>query len=111
MTDRLELIHELHLAGGTLTLEGETLFVAPDSIEPGLVSRLRQAKPELLRILASTRERCPVCCGPVAMDKTHDGYLNRLCLKCGRWLRCVREDAVAAESCCRRPIAGSPVTA
>lgn len=89
MTDRLELIHDLIGDGGRLIEDAGELYVEPaDQLSAELVDRLRTAKTELKRILDEPAQPCPACGGRVARDRTCDGYVNRLCLQCGQWLRC-----------------------
>ncbi len=90
MTCRLEIISNLLKSGITIRLDGDQLVVKPASrLTDHLVARLRAAKPELISILAGPSAACPSCGGCVVRDRTFDGYQNRICIGCGRWLRCL----------------------
>lgn len=91
MTTPLELLHDLHRVGVRLTLADDDLIAKPTSrVTPELVDRIRVLKPDMMRILAGPSDACEHCGGDVVRDRTFDGYLNRLCLKCGRWFTCTR---------------------
>lgn len=91
MTDRLELLADVHAAGLKLRLADRDLVAKPVTrLSPELHERLKAAKPKLLSLLARLRQQCPDCGGEVVLDRTHDGFDNRFCMNCGAWHTCQR---------------------
>ncbi len=90
MTDRLEIIARLRTLGIAISLDGADLFIRPAKRVPAeLLERIRESKSDLVRILAGPKTECPHCGGHVVHDETFDHFVNRMCVSCGRWLRCL----------------------
>lgn len=90
MTCRLEILHDLRHAGIAISLDSGDIVLRPAGrLDSNDLAVIRAAKPDLLRILAGPTDDCPHCGGHVVRDLTSDGFWNRFCVECGRWLRCL----------------------
>lgn len=67
-----DLLDEVARHGGRLTPRGDKLHIdAPEPLPDVLMDRLREHKPELLRLLADPARPCPTCgCGSFWRDQS-----------------------------------------
>jgi hypothetical protein len=74
VTGAAEILTELHRRGVTLTAEGDTLCLKPRrALDDGLLSRVREAKPEILEAL---RNR-PATCSPDCYEVMPGVWIHR----------------------------------